>query len=177
MPQEKRKESLALILFKLAVFTALVPGTVTTWLPLFVLFPPIRHRAIEWNWAAGGAIALLTIGIAGYLRCALDFAVFGRGTPAPIDMPKYLVVRGPYKYTRNPMYISVFTVLMGEAALFRSITLLEYAIGVAICFHFFVVIQEEPTLRRKMGEAYATYCEEVPRWIPRFAHGRRNHAV
>ncbi|HTR48805.1 MAG TPA: isoprenylcysteine carboxylmethyltransferase family protein [Verrucomicrobiae bacterium] len=168
---------LAAILLKLVVFTGLVPGTVTVWLPLFALYPGIRHRPIEWNWTAAAAIALLALGVAGYLWCALDFAIFGRGTPAPIDMPKYLVVRGPYKYARNPMYISVLTVLLGESALFRSVSMLEYGVAVAICFHLFVLIQEEPTLRRKMGKAYERYCGEVPRWIPRFTPHRRNHAV
>ncbi|HXX43408.1 MAG TPA: isoprenylcysteine carboxylmethyltransferase family protein [Candidatus Acidoferrales bacterium] len=177
MSEAAGDESLLLILLKLAVFTLLVPGTVTVWLPLFALFPEVRHRPIDWSLATAAAIALIAIGTAGYLWCALDFAVLGRGTPAPIDMPKRLVVRGPYKYSRNPMYISVLTALMGEAALFRSVVLVEYAVGVAICFHLFVLIQEEPTLRRKMGDSYARYCEEVPRWFPRIAPGRRKHAV
>jgi protein-S-isoprenylcysteine O-methyltransferase Ste14 len=176
MAAKNGDSSTPLILLKLIVFTVLVPGTVTVWLPLFALFPAIRHRPVEWDLATVGPIALIAIGAGGYFWCALDFAIFGRGTPAPIDMPKYLVVRGPYKYTRNPMYISVFIVLLGESALFRSTPLLEYALGVAICFHLFVLIQEEPTLRRKMGAAYETYCNKVPRWIPRFAT-HRNHAL
>lgn len=175
MPE--RDESLFVILLKLAVFTLAAPGTVTVWLPLFALFPSIRHRPVEWSWMAAAGIALIAIGAAGYLWCALNFAFFGRGTPAPIDMPKYLVVRGPYRYTRNPMYISVLTVLLGETALFRSVALLEYAGGVAICFHLFVLAQEEPALRRKMGKAYTKYCEEVPRWIPRGVRRRRIDAV
>ena len=174
---ERKIEPLALILLKLLLFTIVVPGTVTLWLPLFWMYPGIRHRPIEWNAGTAGAIALIAIGIAGYLVCSLDFAVFGRGTPAPIDMPKHLVVRGPYKYTRNPMYISVLAILMGESALFRSVTLLEYSAAVAIMFHLFVLIQEEPALRRKMGEAYQKYCDEVPRWIPRLPARPRNHAV
>ena len=158
-----------------ALSTAL---TVTVWLPLFGLYPAIRHRPIiEGTAAAAGAIALLALGVAGYFVCSLDFAIFGRGTPAPIDMPKHLVVRGPYQYTRNPMYISVLTILLGESALFRSVALLEYAGIVAIGFHLFVLIQEEPALRRKMGEAYEKYCEEVPRWVPRLPARPRNHAV
>ncbi len=177
MTERKSEESLLLILLKLAVFTVCVPGSVTLWLPLFVLFPAIRHRSIEWGAPAAAAVALLAIGIVGYLWCALDFAVFGRGTPAPIDMPKYLVVRGLYKYTRNPMYISVLTVLFGESVLFLSSRLLEYAAAVAVIFHVWVLVQEEPTLRRKMGEAYERYCDEVPRWIPRIAPARGNHAL
>jgi protein-S-isoprenylcysteine O-methyltransferase Ste14 len=164
-------------LLKLALFTVFVPGTVTVWLPLFVLYPGIRHRPMEWNAAAAGAIVLLAAGASGYFRCALDFAFVGKGTPAPFDMPKFLVVRGLYNYTRNPMYISVLLVLLGESALFTSTTLLEYAAMVAIFFHVFVLAQEEPTLRRKMGPAYERYCEEVPRWIPRIVRRRQPDAI
>ena len=114
-------------LLKLALFTLLVPGTVTVWLPLFVLYPMIRHQAIEWNAAAAGAILVIAIGVAGYLWTALDFAIYGKGTPAPIDMPKVLVVHGLYRFTRNPMYISVLCVLLGESLLFYSSALLGYA--------------------------------------------------
>jgi len=174
---EPKPEPLALILAKLLIFTIAVPGTVTVWLPLFWLYPAIRHRPIESGATVVGAIALIAFGVAGYFVCALDFAISGRGTPAPIDMPKNLVVRGPYRYTRNPMYISVLTILLGESALLRSATLLEYAGIVAIGFHVFVLIQEEPALRRKMGETYQKYCDEVPRWIPRLAGRHRHHAV
>ena len=177
MAEKKGDLSTPRILVKLILFTLLVPGGVTIWLPLFVLFPQIRLRPVAWNLPTFGAIALIAIGAAGYLWCALDFAFFGKGTPAPIDMPKYLVMRGPYKYTRNPMYISVCTLLLGESGLFRSTTLVGYAAVVAICFHLFVLLEEEPTLRRKMGAAYETYSSEVPRWIPRFKPRGPHHAL
>jgi protein-S-isoprenylcysteine O-methyltransferase Ste14 len=178
IPDRAKKDPATwLILVKLVLFTFLVPGTVTVWLPLFGIYPAIRHEPIEWSILTAGAIALLAVGAAGYLWCALDFAFAGKGTPAPIDMPKYLVARGLYRYTRNPMYISVLTVLLGESALYRSTSLLEYAAVVAIGFHVFVLAQEEPTLRRKMGAAYTEYCAEVPRWIPRVNGRRRDHAV
>jgi protein-S-isoprenylcysteine O-methyltransferase Ste14 len=158
---------LVFTLVKLALFTVLVPGTVTVWLPLFILYPMIRHQAIEWNATAAGAILVITIGVSGYLWTALDFAIYGKGTPAPIDMPKVLVVHGLYRFTRNPMYISVLCVLLGESLLFYSKALLGYAAIVTVGFNIFVLIQEEPTLRRKMGPAYENYCNEVPRWIPK----------
>jgi protein-S-isoprenylcysteine O-methyltransferase Ste14 len=163
-----------LLLTKLAIFTVLVPGTVTVWLPLFLLYPQIRYRPITDMGAAVAGLALMAIGAAGYFWCALDFAFLGKGTPAPIDMPKVLVVRGPYRFTRNPMYISVLLVLAGESLLFQSARLLEYAALVAICFHLFVLLQEEPTLRRKMGAAYERYTQDVPRWIPRLRRDRTN---
>lgn len=153
------------ILLKLLVFTLLVPGTVTVWLPFFVLFPQIRQHPPVWNPLSFVGVFLIVSGAAGYSWCALDFAFAGRGTPAPIDPPKELVVRGLYKYSRNPMYISVFTVLVGESLMFRSPALLQYAATVGIFFHLFVVFYEEPTLRRNMNGAYTRYCAEVPRWF------------
>ncbi|HKV05279.1 MAG TPA: isoprenylcysteine carboxylmethyltransferase family protein [Candidatus Acidoferrales bacterium] len=169
--------AVAVLLLKLLLFTVFVPGTVTVWLPLFVLYPAIRRQALEWNPTAAGAIVLIVLGLSGYLWCALDFAFVGKGTPAPFDMPKFLVARGLYRYARNPMYISVLLVLVGESTLFASLTLLEYAAAVAIGFHIFVLVQEEPTLRRKMGPAYAQYCRDVPRWFPRIVRGRRHDAI
>ena len=159
------------------MFTVCVPGTATVWLPLYVLFPALRQRPIEWNAATAGAIVLMAAGASGYLWCALEFALVGRGTPAPIDMPRRLVVQGLYRYVRNPMYISALLVLVGESALFRSWHMLEYSAVIAIGFHFFVLFHEEPTLRRKMGPEYVKYCEDVARWSPRLTRRRRGHAV
>lgn len=117
-----------------------------------------------WGYAAAVGIAL---GAAVYLRCAWDFAVGGQGTPAPIDAPRRLVIRGLYRLVRNPMYLGVLTVLLCEAALFRSLTLLAYAGCFAVAFHLFVLCYEEPTLRAKFGEEYEAYRRAVPRWLPR----------
>jgi len=171
------ERSISWLLLKLAVFTVCVPGTATVWLPLYVLFPALRQRPIEWNAATAGAIVLMAAGASGYLWCALEFAFVGRGTPAPIDMPRRLVVQGLYRYVRNPMYISALLVLVGESALFRSWHMLEYSAVIAIGFHFFVLFHEEPTLRRKMGPEYVKYCEDVARWSPRLTRRRRGHAV
>ncbi len=92
----------------------------------------------------------------------------------PSDAPKKLVVRGLYRYTRNPMYVGVLTVLLGWAAMFRGTTLLLYAFCVGICFHLFVVLYEERRLGQQFGAEYHDYCEKVGRWLPRF---RRRHAV
>jgi protein-S-isoprenylcysteine O-methyltransferase Ste14 len=94
-----------------------------------------------------------------------DFAVAGRGTPAPIDPPKELVRRGLYRFTRNPMYVGVASVLIGEAWLFASRAMAVFALGVVTMFHLFVLFYEEPTLRRTFGDAYERYCAAVPRWV------------
>ena len=169
--------SIVFSLLKLAVFTVLVPGTVTVWLPLFVLCPTTRRQAIEWNATAVGGLLAIATGAGGYLWCAADFAFYGKGTPAPIDMPKVLVVRGQYRFARNPMYISVLCVLLGESLFFWPAILLRYAAMVAVMFHLLVLLLEEPTLKRKMGPAYEQYCDDVRRWIPRITQRRRSDAL
>lgn len=101
------------------------------------------------------------------LRCVWDFIVRGDGTPAPIDPPRQLVIAGLYKYTRNPMYVGVLTVIVAEAILSSSLALLAYAGLLFLCFHAFVVFYEEPALQRRFGEDYAAYCGRVPRWVGR----------
>ena len=166
-PAVRDRWSKAILLTKLLIFTLLVPGSVTVWLPLYGIYPCIRRTPLAWDARAMAALAVIATGAAGYLWCALDFAFAGRGTPAPIDPPKVLVARGLYRVSRNPMYLSVLTVLLGEALLFWSRQLLVYAAIVAVGFHLFVMLYEEPALRGKMGAAYEDYCERVPRWFVR----------
>ena len=161
------KPNIVLALFKLAVFTFFVPGTVTVWAPRYFFRHAYSADPLESTASLAGGILLLALGVSGYLWCALDFAFAGRGTPAPIDPPKVLVVRGLYRYARNQMYISVLLVLIGESVLFRSWTLCRYALVVWGGFHLFVMVYEEPTLREKFGESYEEYCKRVNRWLPR----------
>jgi protein-S-isoprenylcysteine O-methyltransferase Ste14 len=90
------------------------------------------------------------------------------GTPAPIDAPKKLVVNGPYRLVRNPMYIGVFCLILSQAILYGSRAVLFYLAVVVICVNLFVLFYEEPHLRAVFGEQYLDYCRRVPRWIPRF---------
>ena len=168
MAQRNRQTGgLVITLLKLALFTMLVPCTVTLWLPYSLYSSSINFRSFESSgWSLAG-ILLLVLGTMGYLWCALDFAVAGRGTPAPIDPPKALVARGLYRFVRNPMYLSVLLVLLGESLLYGSWLLLRYAVVVAVIFHLVVVLYEEPALRRKFGESYEEYRRAVPRWAPR----------
>ena len=97
------------LLLKNPLFTVLVPGTVVVYVPLVIA----SGRAPASGFALLVALALLLLGAAIYSWCVWDFASFGRGTPVPIDAPKRLVVRGLYRYTRNPMYVGVLTVILG----------------------------------------------------------------
>ena len=103
----------------------------------------------------------------------LDFLVRfvseGHGTPVPIAPPQRLVVRGAFRYVRNPAYVGAVAALIGQALWLGSRDVLIYALAMALGFHLFVVFYEEPTLRRKFGADYEAYRREVPRWIPRIA--------
>jgi protein-S-isoprenylcysteine O-methyltransferase Ste14 len=103
-----------------------------------------------------------------YLRCGWDFSIAGRGTPAPISPLKELVVRGFYRYTRNPMYVGIIMVLLGETVLTSSLIQFVYTFIVFTFFYLFVVYYEEPNLRRRFGEPYERYCATVPRWLLSF---------
>jgi protein-S-isoprenylcysteine O-methyltransferase Ste14 len=106
----------------------------------------------------GGALALW---------CILTFVVVGRGTPAPFDPPQRLVVRGPYAVVRNPMYIGAGLALASASLYYQSLPLLTYTAGFLFVMHLFVVLYEEPTLRRTFGKDYESYCGQVRRWLPR----------
>ncbi|PYQ30364.1 MAG: isoprenylcysteine carboxyl methyltransferase [Acidobacteria bacterium] len=115
------------------------------------------------------AFALLAIGALIMLRCVWDFAWTGRGTPAPFDPPRRLVVRGLYRRVRNPMYLGMGFALGGEALLIPNIAR-EILIMLLILWALvngFVMLYEEPKLRELFGDDYKLYCENVRRWIPR----------
>lgn len=150
-------------------FTLLVPGTVAFWLPLAVLDRGKLVMPATWSIVQFVAMIPLGIGAAIYVRCVWEFATRGRGIPMPIDHPKQLVVSGLYRYVRNPMYLGVLLFLLGEALFLQYPAFVIYT---AVWFGFvnvFVLLYEEPNLRRKFGESYRGYMAAVGRWVP----GRR----
>lgn len=152
------------LLLKNVLFTLVVPGTVAVYVPLLIaadLPPASGLRFLV-------ALVLLAAGSAIYAWCVWDFAAFGRGTPAPIDAPKRLVVRGLYRYVRNPMYVGVLTVISGWIVMFRATALLAYALCVWLFVHLFVILYEERRLGQLFGAEYHDYCARVGRWLPRF---------
>lgn len=151
------------LLLKNLLFTVLVPGTVGVYLPLSIA----GDRTPASGPVLGLALVLLAAGGGVYAWCLWDFASFGRGTPAPIDAPKRLVVRGLYRFVRNPMYVGVLAVILGQAVLFRSTALGLYALAVGTAFHGFVRLYEEPRLAREFGSEYEAYRARVGRWLPR----------
>ena len=155
-----------MIALKTLIFTIFVPGTVAFVIPWLILGQLPSADALSLSpWLLG--LLPLLVGISLYLWCAGAFTFIGKGTPAPIDAPVYLVRSGPYRWVRNPMYLGVLAIIVGQAILFRSVALIGYALLVWIIVHLFVVSVEEPSLRRQFGEGYEAYLRAVPRWLPR----------
>jgi protein-S-isoprenylcysteine O-methyltransferase Ste14 len=147
------------------IFTIFVPGTVAGVIPWLLLRGSSTRVALNPSiWLVG--FLPLGLGVGLYLWCAGAFTFIGKGTPAPIDAPKVLVVQGPYRWVRNPMYLSVLAVIIGEAILFRSMLLVAYTVVFWVIVHTFVVFVEEPSLRGQFGASYEAYLRAVPRWIP-----------
>ena len=121
---------------------------------------------------AVGAL-LIAAGLAGLIESFARFAWQGRGTPAPVAPTTRLIVSGFYRIVRNPMYVSVIGVIVGEALLFGQVELLVYAAVAWLFFHLFVVAYEEPTMRRQFPADYETYSRSVRRWLPRLRPYRR----
>ena len=148
------------------IFTFVVPGTFAVYLPYSIIVQEkgAYTSAGRWWWLG---LVPLALGAAGYTWCAWDFTFAGHGSPLPLDAPRKLVVRGLYRFVRNPMYVSVSCVVLGQVVIFASRNLLMYALFVMPMFHLFVLLYEEPTLREKFGEEYDAYCRRVPRWLPK----------
>jgi protein-S-isoprenylcysteine O-methyltransferase Ste14 len=154
-----------MVALKTLIFSILVPGTVAGVIPWLLLQQPWGLVFLFPSFWLVGFLPLL-LGVALYLWCAGAFTFIGKGTPAPIDAPKFLVKEGPYHWVRNPMYIAVLSIVIGQAILFHSLLLVGYALLVGTVVHLFVVFVEEPSLRHQFGESYETYLRTVPRWIP-----------
>jgi protein-S-isoprenylcysteine O-methyltransferase Ste14 len=100
------------------------------------------------------------------LWCVVTFVAIGKGTPAPFDPPRRLVVRGPYRFVRNPMYLGGALALAGAALFYQSLLLLAYGSIFLFAACLFVLFYEEPTLRRTFGADYEAYRRHVGRWLP-----------
>jgi protein-S-isoprenylcysteine O-methyltransferase Ste14 len=153
-----------LLALRAVFFVLLLPGTVAVYIPFGILRSGNLLRVPDLGLASVCAAVLAIAGALVLLRCVWDFFAAGKGTLAPIDPPRFLVVRGLYRFTRNPMYNGVITFVLAQAWLFGSIGLAEYALLAFISFHLFVVFYEEPTLESLFGESYLAYRQAVPRW-------------
>jgi len=152
-------------ILKTLLFTIVVPGTVAVYIPHLLLRSSSKPQTGFVSWLGG---AMIIVGASIYFRCAWEFAVRGLGTPAPIAPTKYLVTTALHRSVRNPMYLGVALAIAGQGVLYRNLHVAEYAGIMLLTAHIFVVLYEEPTLRRQFGDSYEAYRKTVPRWLPKF---------
>ncbi len=150
-----------MLFFLVAPFT--IGIVVPWWIAGWRTTPPFLGEP----WFRTGGLVLLVVGLIPLIESFVRFAVVGLGTPAPIAPTQHLVVTGFYRHVRNPMYVGVLAVIIGNGLILGNATVLAYAVVVAIGFNLFVLGYEEPTLRRRYGAEYAEFCAHVPRWRPR----------
>lgn len=144
-----------------------LPGVIAGLLPaLIIAYDPHRGAGLWFGWI------ILALGFLVLVWCVRDFFVSGRGTLAPWDPPRHLVVVGLYQFVRNPMYVGVLTLVLGWSLAAGSEWLAWYAAAVAVKFHLRVVFYEEPTLLRLFGAGWTAYAAAVPRWLPRLKPDR-----
>src|ERR1041385_7583253 len=152
------------MLFLRALISFLIlPGTFAGLIPAWIVSAD-RGRG---HGSMLGSVPL-AIGIVWLLWCVRDFYVSGKGTLAPWDPPRRLVVVGLYRFTRNPMYVGILLLLGGWSLLAASLLLAGYAGIMAVAFHLRVVLYEEPVLKKQFGDEWAVYAATVPRWLPRW---------
>ena len=150
-----------------ALFLGIAPGTILGLGPWWIT----RWRFESPPWEAlplrvVGAVLILA-GLPILLESFARFAFEGLGTPAPVAPPRRLVMTGVYRHVRNPIYVALTSILVGQGLLFGSVVLFGYAAFWLFVFNVAVLIHEEPELRATFGAEYEAYCANVPRWVPR----------
>jgi protein-S-isoprenylcysteine O-methyltransferase Ste14 len=156
-----------------AVFFVVAPffaaGVIPWWITRWEFQPAFFN--LELTRAIG--VILILAGVPGVVDSFARFALQGLGTPAPVAPPQHLVVTGLYRYVRNPIYISLVAVILGQALLFADWRLIIFGALFWLACHVFVLAYEEPTLRRTFGAEFETFWANVPRWIPRLTPWQR----
>lgn len=153
------------LLIRNLIFTILLPGLVTIFLPCLLLGDLWVFKLSNIGWRQWLGLCIITLGFLALVSSVLRFATEGKGTLAPIDPTKKLVVHGLYKYSRNPMYIGVLMILAGESLYFESYVMMVYMIVFCLIFTLFIMLVEEPRLKREFGESYKEYSKKVRRWL------------
>jgi protein-S-isoprenylcysteine O-methyltransferase Ste14 len=153
------------VLIRALVYGSIFVGLVLVYVPSWLLEGTGARPASTGPWQVGGMI-LTGAGAIVLVWTVLAFALVGKGTPVPLDPPRRLVVTGPYRFVRNPMYLAAGAVLLGAAAFYRSWAIAAYCAALLGAVSVFVVKYEEPTLRRLFGADYEAYRRNVRRWVP-----------
>ena len=151
----------------------ILPGTVLVFVPAVILlfsrgtrFSPDLQYPTEVTFFF--AMAMAAVGVFLAVKTSTLFTKHGEGTPAPWEPPKKLVVRGPYRYVRNPMISGAVLILLGETILFNSWPLFVWTLVFLAAKMLYLPLVEEKELIERFGEPYLEYMAQVPRWIPRF---------
>ena len=152
-----------------AIFAVIAPGTVAGIVPWWISRWKLQAPFLHFHGFRVIGVVLIVVSLPVLLDSFARFALQGLGTPAPVFPTRHLVVTGLYRYVRNPMYVAVIGLIVGQALLLRNRTLLSYGIVVWLCFHAFVLLYEEPVLRKKYAAEYEEFRQNVPRWIPRLS--------
>ncbi len=160
-----------------AAFLILAPGTVAGYIPWRISHWTLQPAFLNFAPFRIIGVILIAAGVAIVLEAFTRFALQGIGTPAPIFPTQHLVVQGSYRFVRNPMYVAVTALILGQALLLGNTHLLVYPIVPWLAAHLFVFFYEEPTLRKTFGAEYETYCAHVPRWIPRLTPWRDDSKI
>ena len=155
-----------------ALFFAVAPTTLAGLIPWWITRWEFRPPFFDLDATRAVGILLIVAGLPGLVDSFARFALQGLGTPAPIAPTQNLVVTGLYRYVRNPIYIAVVAVILGQAILFGDWRLMIYGGLMWLAFHAFVLAYEEPVLAETFGAQYEEFRANVPRWIPRLSPWR-----
>src|SRR5204862_4548769 len=151
------------------LFFAVAPSSVAGLVPWWITHWEFRPPFFDLDATRAVGILLIVAGVPALLASFARFALQGLGTPAPIAPTQNLVVTGLYRYVRNPIYIAVVAVILGQAILFGNWRLLIYGGLMWLAFHAFVLADEEPVLAQSFGAQDEDFRANVPRWIPRLS--------
>jgi len=162
-----------LAIFGSAIFLVIAPGIVAGYVPWRICRWRVGVPFLGVSWFRLVGVLLIAAGLPVLLDSFTRFALQGLGTPAPIFPTRHLVVTGLYQFVRNPMYVAVVSLILGQGLFFGSVRVVEYGTVVWVAFHLFVLIYEEPVLRVTYGTEYEEFCANIPRWIPRLRPWRQ----
>ena len=152
-----------------ALKTILYMGCMHGFLTFYLPYQIGTHseRLLDFGTLGIVAVFLWILGTLIIIICSIDMVRRGRGTPAHLDPPKYLIVTGLYRHVRNPIYLGALLVQLGYLFWFGSALLILYLLFYILAFHLLIVLIEEPILKNMFGHAYDEYCNRVPRWFPK----------
>ena len=150
-----------------ALFFVVAPFLAAGVIPCWINRWEFRPAFFDLQLTRAIGVILIVAGVPGVVDSFARFALQGLGTPAPVAPPQHLVVTGLYRRMRNPMYVSVVAIILGQALLFGDWRLIVYGAVFWLACHVFVLLYEEPTLKQTFGPEYEAFRANVPRWIPR----------